>query len=117
MEPKTINSKETKLSKIEFGKGYWVKVKDDVTLTLGGVEKTSTTPLVVDGKWHLVGSYKVDDIDKFFKSNPKITIVWKYKDGKWEAKSSNPDIQDTLKQSPDIETLNYIDSTEAFFYK
>jgi len=74
------------LSKLEAGKGYWIKVKEDCDLTIDGL-KVKNANISLNPGWNLIGPVATtQDSISLDNLNVQYTDVFTY-EGKWVYKS------------------------------
>ncbi|MDB2562099.1 choice-of-anchor D domain-containing protein [Sulfurimonas sp.] len=107
------------LTTLEDGYGYWVKSSQDTIIEIKGDGLPDANITIVPGKWNMLGSVIIDDIDTFFIQNPNLKVIWTYTVNNpsfWSASSSDPDIAQSLLDASITED-NYISSSDVFFVK
>ena len=112
-------STEQALTTLEDGYGYWVKSAQDTTLEVLGDGLPDANITIEGGKWNMIGSKTVDDVNTFFTQNPSVTVMWKYtRDNPsfWSAASSDADITQSLLDA-NVTQINDVGSLEVIFVK
>ena len=110
-----VSSTEQTLTNLEDGYGYWIKASQNTTIDILGNGIADVIP-IIENQWNMLGSRNITDMDQFFIDNPNIKMIWMYKDGEYQAVSSDVDIQGDL-DNQSISTITGIDSSEGFFVK
>lgn len=108
-------SSSNTLSTLEDGYAYWIKSSQNTSIELKADAKADKKTITAK-QWNMIGSLNIDDIDKFFTDNPNIKIIWKYKDGVYQAISNDPYISSDL-DAKGIEKVTDIKGNEGIFVK
>ena len=109
-------STDKPLNSLQNSYGYWIKTNNATSISLSGEEVSGIISIVSDGKWHMVGSMRFDNMNTFFINNPSVTTLWKYVNGEWLSISRDAAILQTL-QKANINSVNSLKTYEGFMYK
>jgi len=110
------NTSDLVLSAMTDGNGYWVKTTQDTSLSFISHSAPDSISITADGKWKMLGSYEISDINQFFDNNPNITMIWSYSNGAWQARSKKQDVNSDL-YDQNITSLTNLSSNEGFLVK
>lgn len=103
------------LSTLNSGEGFWINSEDVTDATTSGSIDVNETISLKEG-WQLL-SLKGDSsitVGSVFNDSTKITTVWKYSSGKWQAYSPSKTLSETL-DSAGIDLLSDINVGEGFW--
>ena len=104
---------------IEYGK----KLCQKDPVSCGIAENSTTTQDILDNQkftnstsgWRLLGSNRDLTPSEIFSKNPQVSIVWIYRDGKWQAKGANSRIDIAISSNRNISILNTIENGDGFW--
>ncbi len=111
----TKNSSSNTLDKLEDGYGYWVRCSQNTSISFKANTRASKKT-INPKQWNMFGSYEINDMNKFFKANPSIKIIWKYTNGAYQAISNDSDMTNDL-DAQNIPRITNVKANEGFFTK
>lgn len=111
----SISGKFTPIKYIDNTQGFWVKAFEPFELTSYGQVKSNNLALLqrVSG-WTIASTQIAIVPHDVFNANPKITIIWLYKNGSWYAKGATSDIDSNIIAAK-ISLIDNIDAGSAYW--